>query len=156
MSASQAKQPMSWDDYEYGRSFRQGSTGSLESHVQFREPSTPPGPSSRQNVTKQRSDGESAPGSLRHRGQAPDYSICPSMLTFTTAHGHQSRQESIPLLKPAAQTVLKTLRDLGPEQQRSTRYHSVNHPLSSLKMKSRTSVTKDLIHGRHRQSLDHF
>jgi len=33
---------MNWDDYEYGRSPRQGSIGSLGSHVQFEAPYTPP------------------------------------------------------------------------------------------------------------------
>ena len=61
-----------WEDYEYGRSPRQGSTGSLGSHVQFDAQSPPPG-SDRLNLGRQNGDREGASEVLRRRRYVSKY-----------------------------------------------------------------------------------
>lgn len=70
MPGSKAKTPLSWEDYERGRSSSIASEGSLGSHVQFDTPS-PSGTFGRLN-TPQRHDGdhESDGAYLRHRRYA--------------------------------------------------------------------------------------
>ena len=49
MTNSTPKRPTNWDDYEHGRSPRQGSVGSLNSRVHFDAPS-PTSTSGRLNI----------------------------------------------------------------------------------------------------------
>lgn len=58
-----SKQPLNWEDYEYGRSPRNGSNASLDSHVQFDEPS-PSATSGRLNLPHRDSGGSPSHGDL--------------------------------------------------------------------------------------------
>ncbi|KAL9125774.1 MAG: hypothetical protein Q9217_005077 [Psora testacea] len=58
------KRPINWEDYEYGRSPRQGSTGSLGSHVQFEASSLVPG-LDHSKIPRRDSDSENASEVLR-------------------------------------------------------------------------------------------
>lgn len=66
MTGSNAKKPMNWDDYEYGRSPRQGSMGSQTSRVKFDQPS-PPGTSDRLNIPRHSSGSSQSGNELRSR-----------------------------------------------------------------------------------------
>ena len=84
MTDSASKRPMNWEDYEYGRSPRQGSTGSLGSHVQFDAPPTPTGVSDRLQVPRSSGDGENAGETLRRRRFVSTFDVrmTPRVLTL--------------------------------------------------------------------------
>jgi len=63
MPKSASKQPLNWEDYEYGRSPRQGSDASLSSHVQFDE-SSPSATSGRLNVPQRNGSSAHSHGDL--------------------------------------------------------------------------------------------
>ncbi|MDI1492429.1 MAG: hypothetical protein OHK93_003643 [Ramalina farinacea] len=67
MTSPRPKKAFAWEDYERGRSPRQGSSGSFGSHVQFDDVATPPGASDRLAVPRNHDDGDDAEETLKHR-----------------------------------------------------------------------------------------
>lgn len=61
-----AKKPLTWEDYEYGASPRQGSIASVASRVHF-DDETPEGESSGLNVPQRERGSNATDGDLRRR-----------------------------------------------------------------------------------------
>jgi hypothetical protein len=91
-TGSNAKKPMNWDDYEYGRSPRQGSMGSQTSRVKFDQPS-PPGTSDRLNIPRHSSGSSQSGNELRSRRCVSPHDLfyCGPWVLATRLHGHMSR-----------------------------------------------------------------